>query len=208
LAGLRVSLPTKNLYPRIAQNTILVWLLLLMLFPSSAHAQTGLLNRRSAEFFSHDGNTAFLTLGLVLPLLRDGERGPSRSLRTLDTLATNALLTQGLKYLFREKRPDGSGERNSFPSGHASAAFAIAAMQSNYRPKEAPLWFLGAFLIADSRVTLNRHRPRDVVAGAFLGVGVAAWERSEPRGILIAPFVRPRWDKDDRGIEIGFGGVF
>jgi membrane-associated phospholipid phosphatase len=168
-------------------------------------AQTGLMSQQSAEFWSHGGNIAYLALGVGLPLLRDGERKNEYALRTADALATSALLAEVLKPIFKERRPDGSTDSYSFPSGHATAAFSVAAMESHFHPKEWPLWYLGAALIAQSRVELNRHYPRDVIAGGALGVGTAAWELSQPRGLLIAPFVR----KDADGTwSLGFRGSF
>lgn len=176
----------------------------LLLAPTTAPAQTGLLDRKSAIFLSHTGTTAYVTLGVAMPLLRDGSGGGRRSLRMIDTLATTALFTQALKLFAREERPDGSGERNSFPSGHTSAAFAIATMHANFRPSEAAFWYLGALLIADSRLTLRRHRPRDVVAGALIGTSTAEWELRQPRGLVLTPFIRPQRG----GVALGVGGSF
>ncbi len=173
--------------------------------PTAARAQTGLLNERSAQFASREGNIAFLALGVGLPFLRDGDERKRHGLRTLDTLATSSLLTVGLKAVVREKRPDGS-DRQSFPSGHASAAFAIAAMQSRYHPKEALLWYAGAFFIADSRVTLRRHYSHDVIAGAALGIGTAYGEVSTPRGLVLSPFISP--NPRGKGMTVGFNGTF
>jgi membrane-associated phospholipid phosphatase len=155
----------------------------------NARAQTGLLNHDSAKFASDNGNLAYLGLGVALPLLTDGRDGKDHALRTADALGTSVLLAEGLKMIVREKRPD-SNERTSFPSGHATAAFAVAAMESHYHRRFAPLWYLGAGLIADSRVTLHRHYPRDVIAGGLLGVGTAIWEWKAPHGLLLAPLIR------------------
>lgn len=134
---------------------------------SPARAQTGLLQKRSATFFSKPFNEAFLVTGVLLPAL-DGPEGRRQSVRTADRLVAATLVCTALKALTREKRPD-SEERNSFPSGHATAAFAVAVANARYRREQAPFWLAGAFLIADSRVTLRRHYVRDVLAGALLG---------------------------------------
>jgi membrane-associated phospholipid phosphatase len=133
-----------------------------------ARAQSGLLDRRSAHFWSHEGNAGFLVLGVAAPLLDGRGDGGRRSLRTLEALAATTIVDSALKGIVREKRPD-TDERNSFPSGHAAAAFAIAFARANDARNRQPLWLLGAFLIADSRVTLHRHYPHDVIAGAALG---------------------------------------
>ena len=61
----------------------------------------------------------------------------------------------------------------SFPSGHATVAFACATILALAVPRlRWPLYAL-AGLIAFSRVYVGVHFPLDVVAGAALGVGIA-----------------------------------
>ena len=76
----------------------------------------------------------------------------------------------------------------SFPSGHATVAFASATILALAVPRlRWPLFALAA-LIAFSRVYVGVHYPGDVLAGAVLGVGIAtalrmlarALRRSEP----------------------------
>lgn len=144
--------------------------------------------RQAADFASGDGNLLYLAAGVGLPLLSDGGQGRNHALRVADSLGTSVLLSEGLKSLVREKRPD-SDAHDSFPSGHATAAFAVATTESALHPKEAPLWYLGAALISLSRVRLHRHYAQDVVAGAAIGFGVARLEVSEPRGLILAPLI-------------------
>lgn len=58
----------------------------------------------------------------------------------------------------------------SFPSGHASAAFASAVAIYKSRPKRlgVPCLIL-AFLIALSRLYVGIHYPSDVICGAIIG---------------------------------------
>lgn len=123
---------------------------------------------RAAKFASNEGNLTFLALGMGLNLLEDGSAGPQRSLRSTDAVLTSSLMSEILKKTVREERPDGSGH-SSFPSGHATAAFAAATMQSEYHPWQTPLWMTGAALIGASRVKLHRHYIHDVVAGGWHG---------------------------------------
>lgn len=158
----------------------------------------------TAQFLSREGNLAYLGLGVALPLLTDGRDGTNHSLRALDALGTSAVLSASLKALTREKRPD-TDERNSFPSGHATAAFAVATVESHFHPRQAVFWYAGAALIADSRVRLHRHHTHDVLAGAALGYLTARWELARPRGLILSPVLR---SERDRGFSVQFGGRF
>lgn len=61
----------------------------------------------------------------------------------------------------------------SFPSGHATVAFACATVLALAVPRlRWPLYALAA-LIAFSRVYVGVHYPGDTVAGAVLGYGIA-----------------------------------
>ncbi|CAN5394366.1 hypothetical protein BH11ARM2_BH11ARM2_10500 [soil metagenome] len=134
---------------------------------------------------------AYLAAGLASPLLRDGRAGRERSLRTLDALGSTFLLTEGLKSITRERRPDGS-DLQSFPSEHTSLAFTVATMQAQFHPREAVYWYLGATLIGASRIDLRKHYGHDVLAGAALGFGVARLELSLPRGLILQPLIGDR----------------
>lgn len=164
------------------------------------HAETP--EHRASTVISGAGTITFLAAGVGLPLLTDGHNGGRNSLRALDTLLVSTALTEGLKAVVREKRPD-SNAHDSFPSGHASSAFAVATVESSLHPRQAPLWYLGATLIAASRVSLHRHTVADVVAGAALGAGTARLELDQPRGLLLSPFITS--DGEGVGIQMTSG---
>ena len=73
----------------------------------------------------------------------------------------------------------------SFPSDHATAAFAIATAVGLYdRRFGMTLVVLGAVL-AVSRVYVGTHYPTDVVGGALIGIAVAlALHTSPPKRVL------------------------
>jgi len=100
-------------------------------------------------------------------------RSPSRppELRqALDVAITSTVSVELLKRTFRDPRPENSGLGGyAFPSGHATAAFALAAVASEYQPEQKWLWYLLAAGVAWSRVECNAHDWDDVIAGAALG---------------------------------------
>jgi len=162
---------------------------------------------REARFASSPGLGLILVAGLGSSLLQDGEEGKNHTLRTLDSVVTSGLLTEGLKRVVRERRPDNPNERDSFPSNHATLSFAVATMQSHYHPKQAPLWYLGAALVSESRVKLNRHRWHDVAAGAALGYFTARYELKQKRGLLLAPLIG-RDEANNRSIGLSVSSIF
>jgi membrane-associated phospholipid phosphatase len=165
---------------------------------SPTHADS--FHHREAKFATSPGLGLFIAAGLGSSLLQDGEEGKNHALRTLDAVATSGLLAEAFKRTVRERRPGSPDERDSFPSGHATLSFAVATMQSHYHPKQAPLWYLGAAAISESRVELNRHRWRDVIGGAALGYFTARYELKQHRGLLLSPLIRP----DEDGTRVGF----
>jgi len=179
-------------------RAVLVVLAFALLVPASAVRATDERNS-TAEFLSGTGFWMYIGAGVFLPLLENGRGGANESLRTADALGSAVLVSEALKRIVHEWRPDRS-DRKSFPSGHATGAFAIATMESQYHPRQAPYWFLGAALIADSRLTLHKHQFGDVLVGAAIGYGTARLEVSLPRGLVLRPLIRQ--DGSAVGIEV------
>ncbi len=147
-------------------------------------------NKGFSDFVSGAGTALFLGGGSLLPLITDGADGGQRTLRIVDAVGTSAALCYGLKEVIKSPRPDNEKELDSFPSCHATTAFALARVQSHYHPDYAILWYSGAALIGYSRIDLNRHRVIDVLVGAGLGYLVGEIELSQKRGLLLFPLIR------------------
>ena len=158
-------------------------------FAPKVQAQTAT-NKGFSDFVSGTGTTLFVGGGALLPLLTDGPDGGQHTLRVVDALATSAVLCNGIKAVVQSPRPDNEKELDSFPSCHATTAFAVARMQSHYHPDYALLWYGGAALISYSRLDLNRHRFGDVLVGAGLGYLVGEVELGQKRGLLLFPLIR------------------
>ena len=113
------------------------------------------------------------------------------------SLTTGVFVTGMIKVAFGRHRPDWSedvntpGSRRSFPSGHATQAFAIATYTGlylrghvfkKYRGNKTLPWWeaatygglaLGATALAGERVVHNRHHLSDVVVGGLLGTAAS-----------------------------------
>ncbi len=94
----------------------------------------------------------------------------SKSLHMLKSTVYAGFTTTVLKMAIREPRPD-SDNRDSFPSGHTTSAFAFAAVVGTEHE-----WYWGvaayslAGLVAWSRINDNAHRLHDVLGGATIGL--------------------------------------
>lgn len=133
-----------------------------------------------------------------------------------ESLSTGVFLTGATKVLVGRHRPDWSPERNtdgsrrSFPSGHATQAFAIATYTALYLrghvfdkyrgDKVLPWWeaatytgiALGATALAGERVIHNKHNLSDVVVGGLVGTATSA---------LFYWYQDSRYDKHKRADE-------
>ncbi len=136
---------------------------------------------------SEAANYSRLSIASAALLALTGRRGRRAAASgLLATFTTAALVNVVLKPFGRRARPDRAGARiplarhvrmpasRSFPSGHTAAAAAFAAGAGRELPAaRLPLGALAA-AVGYSRVHTGVHYPGDVLAGAALGVGVAA----------------------------------
>lgn len=109
----------------------------------------------------------------------------------LNSVAWSTAANQWLKVLTHRNRPilytpdaatvaASADNRRSFPSGHATAAFALATSyvviahreRLPHRARNAVLLYVGAAGVSVLRVSAGKHFPTDVAGGALLGAGV------------------------------------
>jgi membrane-associated phospholipid phosphatase len=98
-----------------------------------------------------------------------GTRFRDASYDWLEAYVVNLGYTELTKRLVGRQRPNGQ-DNSSFPSGHASNAFALAAVaESHYGWKAGVAAYGVASLVAVSRLKQNAHYLSDVLGGATLG---------------------------------------
>jgi membrane-associated phospholipid phosphatase len=112
------------------------------------------------------------------------------------TLAGNGAVTAVAKQHFDRSRPYQVDPEikppfappigKSYPSGHASSAFAAAKVIAALAPELSKEAYSLATQVAVSRVYAGVHFPTDVVAGAMLGTAVAAKALSMTHRDLVA----------------------
>ncbi len=126
----------------------------------------------------------WLALGLTGAALSRGRESRTAWRRGVEATAFAYGLNYAVKLLVRRPRPE-VGEplapvvsRMSFPSAHATTAFAAAGAYRRAAPAAAPALYGAAALFAFTRPYLGVHYPSDVLGGAALGTLVArAWPR-------------------------------
>jgi membrane-associated phospholipid phosphatase len=187
--------------------------------------------REAAFLFSDIGNAGPGVLMLGVGYLI-GRFGHHDQLVEATSLSTEALLNTGLwvtllKTVTKRLRPanggDGSffqtpgpGQSNaSFPSGHASGAFAVATVFSGVYGEQHPwvswVGYGTAGLVGVSRVALGRHFPSDVIVGAAIGnsFGRMALERNDrDRRDSRRAVLMPVFDPASGAAGLGFDLVF
>jgi len=130
---------------------------------------------RPMELATRGGDAA---VGLALCAsvgLFGGEKARQSAKLALAADALAAAVTFCLKVAVNRQRPEGPAERtnSSFPSGHATGAFALATVFASQYPRAAVPAYLAAGAVGVSRIYLGRHYPSDVLAGALVGFATA-----------------------------------
>ena len=104
------------------------------------------------------------------------------SLAALSVILARGIITEVIRFIFPKDRPFVALSINplvshdlssAFPSGHASAYFALA-LAVFFINRKIGIWFLiGAFVMAIARIFVGVHWPLDIIAGALIGLASA-----------------------------------
>jgi len=147
-----------------------------------------------------------LTVGLFSAgRVARGERFRATTYDLSQAIIVNFTYTMALKFIVGRQRPDHSNNQ-SFPSGHASNAFAAASVIAHHYGDALgiPAYAVATY-IAGSRLASHRHHLSDVVAGSVFGYGVgrAVYRRNsrppeagavDPKAMILEPDPGPSGD--------------
>jgi undecaprenyl-diphosphatase len=131
----------------------------------------------SMVFFAEKG-MYLLILGLCFYWLLRNDKGKKIVLQSLLSATIASLASLALGYLFHRDRPFVAHMVNqlfshaadsSFPSDHATLAFALATTLFFHRRIQGVFWLAIAAFIAFGRVWCGVHYPMDIVFGATIG---------------------------------------
>jgi membrane-associated phospholipid phosphatase len=134
---------------------------------------------QAAKALGKAGNNGavWVAVGVVLAIVDGSNREAWLICAALGPIAIG--LNYVVKLIVKRPRPvleglpplGGAPSSLSFPSAHATSAFAVATAMTRVEPLGA-LAFVLAFALALGRPYLGMHYPSDVLAGALLGVGL------------------------------------
>jgi membrane-associated phospholipid phosphatase len=114
-------------------------------------------------------STVFVAGMFTAGRLSHGSRFRAMTYDMLDASIVNFGYTELIKVAVGRERPNGQ-DNKSFPSGHTSNSFALAAVaERHYGWKLGVPAYLVAGLVGASRLEQDKHYLSDVVAGAALG---------------------------------------
>ena len=165
------------------------------LYDNDAKIQKWVLDHKTTTTNNIGDNVTYLGHGKFTPVvlggmylyghLTDDGKMKSTVLLSVESFILTGAFTQTLKYAGHRHRPyaedgsrewdgpkfGGNGSYMSFPSGHASSAFAVATViASEYDNVVVPVLAYGvAAITAMNRVTHNAHWTSDVFVGSTIG---------------------------------------
>lgn len=175
----------------------------------------------ASRAISHAGSVyglgAVATTFYLLGRKNNDYRARETGLLSAEALVDSMITEEALKQITQRARPSAGGERSeffdggtSFPSGHSTQAWAVAAViASEY--KHRPAVQIAAYGIASAvsvaRFTVHKHYLSDVVAGSALGYGIGKFvfkahhRETEEDGAITKsawPLITPQFSRQAR----------
>lgn len=149
-----------------------VLLLVILILPFHASAQ-----HKAYHGDGIDNILEFVPVVSAYTLKACGVESASSWKRLVVNTAASYAISMGvaytLKHAIHKTRPDGT-DNQSFPSGHATRAFAGATILAHEYGKRSPWIAVAGYgvaaLTAADRIRRNRHDATDVLTGAAIGV--------------------------------------
>ncbi|NOT14962.1 MAG: phosphatase PAP2 family protein [Methylotenera sp.] len=148
------------------------------------HTSRYKLIRESFKLVSRLGDGVFWYVLMVAILLLNGRDGLTPVLHMVLAAASGTVLYKWLKgktlrprpYEVRQEIKLGCAplDKFSFPSGHTLHAVIFSIVALSYYPQLFIILVPFSSMVALSRVVLGLHYPSDVLAGALIGVLIAA----------------------------------
>lgn len=145
-------------------------------------------------------------------LMSGDQRFQDAAFTSLEAVVVSNLVTNTLKLAFGRARPwqeegplafDPFSGNTSFPSGHATTAFAVVTPWLLYYPNAfTPGLLVLSVGSALTRVVTRFHWPTDIAAGAAIGFATAYWltrrHQQSGRRVVLAPSLDP----DQVGVRV------
>ena len=129
----------------------------------------------AAGDFATDYTKPLLGLGVISCFTKPGSQDFQQATRVSESVLTSVKIAELVK----------DGTDSKFPSGHAAAAFSMAASLSHYQPKNKIIYYTLATAIGYSAVKNNDHTLTEVIGGAALGITMGNYSVSHSNGIIV-----------------------
>jgi len=137
---------------------------------------------------THLGGASFTVLSCLFLYLFGHSEAKVAATQAFVTITSSQGIVQLFKNIINRKRPylvlpevntfwSNLLKDHSFPSGHTTAGFSLAAVLSLHFPHYSLISYVLATMVGISRIYTGMHYPSDVLSGAFLGMLCAALTR-------------------------------
>lgn len=140
----------------------------------------------------------------VTGLITHNEHATDTGIRSAEASVDSVILYAALKAILARQRPytgqgdgkffSGNWTAGSFPSGHATLAWTLAAVMAHEYPNWPMrlLMYGAATAVSTTRVTGGVHFPSDVFAGSVIGYGVGTYVAHKDRQKPASPHSQNR----------------